>query len=66
MRVLSVITDTTVAAPILRCLAFPSRASLLETFRDGAAHVDSAEIVLLDDSGIISSEIEICNIFLYY
>jgi hypothetical protein len=42
MRVLSAITDPTVAARILRCLALPSRAPPLATSRNGAGHPDSA------------------------
>jgi len=42
MRVLSAITDPTVAARILRCLALPSRAPPLATSGDGAGHTDSA------------------------
>jgi hypothetical protein len=42
MRVLSAITDPTVAARILRCLALPSRAPPLATSPDGAGHSDSA------------------------
>jgi hypothetical protein len=42
MRVLAVITDPTVAARILRCLALPSRAPPLATSRDGTGHSDSA------------------------
>jgi hypothetical protein len=43
MRVLSAITDPTVAARILlRCLALPSRAPPMATSPDGAGHSDSA------------------------
>jgi hypothetical protein len=42
MRVLSAITDLTVAARILRCLALPSRAPPLAIPRNGAGHSDSA------------------------
>jgi hypothetical protein len=42
MRVLSAITDPTVAARILRCLALPSRAPPLATSPDGAGHSESA------------------------
>ncbi len=42
MRVLSAITDPTVAARILRCLALPSRAPPLATSRDGVGHLRSA------------------------
>jgi len=38
MRVLSAITDPTVAARILRCLSLPSRAPPLTSSRDGVAH----------------------------
>lgn len=46
MRVRSAITDPTVAARILWCLALPSRAPPLATSRDGAGHTDSARDVL--------------------
>lgn len=41
MRDLSAITESTVAARILLCLALPSRAPPLAAFGDGARHSDS-------------------------
>ena len=48
MRVLSAITDPTVAARILRCLSLPARAPPLSTSRYGVGHSDSAGEVLPD------------------
>ncbi len=46
MKVLSAITDPTVAVRILRCLTLPSRAPPLAPSRDGGGHSSSAEDVI--------------------